>query len=506
MIRTAGICENGQPAESSGHAGSQDTPSGPPPAPSSTRMPAQPSARSKGKPRVLRDFVSILWLTAAIVAALNSSLMRWDWVLVHMVLLGALSHAVLVWSEYFTGKLTHRAPTDASNRAQDARVILLLVGGALVVWGFPTAHWALVVVGACLVATAVVWHAAHIATRFRGGAGGRFRVVARYYLAAACCLPLGATYGVLLAAEPGDTWRGRLMAAHIAINLFGWIGLTVVGTLLFLWPTVVRSRMAPGAERRTAHALWFLLVGVAAIATGATLGTHWLAFAGTLTYAAGIGVWAVTLGYPLRRKGMRDFAPASIFAGVCWAGIILVWLAVLMALGGWDTVSDHLYQIGFVALWGFALQLLFGALSYLMASAMGGAPSVRRAMDTIFNWGATFRIAVPNLALLAWLAPTPFPGWFAVLGIATLASFVPLMFIGAFAGVHAKRRLRATGSHAGTSTTNLTAAGTSTTGPRTNPTGPHTANPNATGSTGGVADGAPGTAPTPSHGIVKGEQ
>ena len=96
MIRTAGISENEQPAESSGRAESQGAPSGSPPAPSSTRMPAQPSARSKGKPRVLRDFVSILWLTAAIVAALNSSLMRWDWVLVHMVLLGALSHAVLV--------------------------------------------------------------------------------------------------------------------------------------------------------------------------------------------------------------------------------------------------------------------------------------------------------------------------------------------------------------------------------------------------------------------------
>ena len=51
------------------------------------------------------------------------------------------------------------------------------------------------------------------------------------YIVAALLLPVGATFGVLLARGLGDPWHGRLLVAHSMINLLGWVGLTVLGTL-----------------------------------------------------------------------------------------------------------------------------------------------------------------------------------------------------------------------------------------------------------------------------------
>src|SRR5699024_7961980 len=65
---------------------------------------------------------------------------------------------------------------------------------------------------------------------------GRFRITIRYYLLAAAMLPAGAVFGVLLARGLSGTWHGRLLVAHTMVNLLGWVGLTILGTLLTLWP------------------------------------------------------------------------------------------------------------------------------------------------------------------------------------------------------------------------------------------------------------------------------
>ncbi len=44
------------------------------------------------------------------------------------------------------------------------------------------------------------------------------------------------------------------------VNLLGWIGLTVLGTLVTLWPTMLRTQMADNAESASEHALPVLSV------------------------------------------------------------------------------------------------------------------------------------------------------------------------------------------------------------------------------------------------------
>ena len=63
--------------------------------------------------------------------------------MIHLVLLGALTHSALVWSEHFAHTLLHTVPDDAGRRRQDARVALLAVGSVLVFLGVPLTAWPL---------------------------------------------------------------------------------------------------------------------------------------------------------------------------------------------------------------------------------------------------------------------------------------------------------------------------------------------------------------------------
>ncbi|MDN5688967.1 MAG: hypothetical protein L0G94_20145 [Brachybacterium sp.] len=47
-------------------------------------------------------------------------------------------------------------------------------------------------------------------------------------------MPLGAGLGAALAFSPGEPWQGRLLLAHQLVNVLGFVGITVTGTLLTL--------------------------------------------------------------------------------------------------------------------------------------------------------------------------------------------------------------------------------------------------------------------------------
>src|SRR6478609_4208592 len=204
----------------------------------------------------LRDHPTTLWLTAAlVVAALGRGIPAADWLVVHLVLLGAVSHAVMVWSTHFAQALLKTPPTLDGRHQQGRRLALLLLGSGLVVVGVPAGWWPVTVAGATCAATAVTWHGVQLWRRLRSALPGRFRITIRYYVAAAACMPVGATFGVLLARGPSDPWHGRLLVAHSLTMALGWLGLTVTGTLVTLWPTMLRSRMDDRAERLARQAL-----------------------------------------------------------------------------------------------------------------------------------------------------------------------------------------------------------------------------------------------------------
>lgn len=406
--------------------------------------PQSTPAPSPKRVRRLRDFVALVWLlTAIIVVPLNHLIPASDWLLIHLIVLGALTHSAMVWSEYFAHTLLKTRATPHEERAQDQRIGVLGVGALLVLIGFPADQWLIVLAGALFVAAAMTWHIAHLLTKFRAALPGRFRIVVRYYVTAACLLPIGATFGVVLAFGVNDDWRGRLMITHMVFNLLGWIGLTVIGTLLTFWPTMIRARMDPHAEKYARQTYPLFLLGIAIMSAGALSGIQELSLAGLAVYAVGLVWWGRSLVAPLKQKGLVEFAPTSVGASMLWSAVGLVWVGYLLATSAsWPEVTDKLPTVAAVFVVGFSLQLLLGALSYLIPMLVGRGPAMTRAAQGPLNAGAAFRIIVPNMALLVWLLPVPDMVRHAMIALAliTFASFIPALIAAIRAALAAKEK------------------------------------------------------------------
>lgn len=362
--------------------------------------------------------------------------------MVHLVLLGALSHAIMVWSHYFCEALLKVSGGQNSRRNQSRRVSLLLVGAVLVLVGVPTGIWMLTLVGASLVAIAVSWHGWTLWRMLRQSLPGRFRVTVRYYIVSATSLVVGAGLGATLARIPDDPWHGRLLLAHTMANLLGWVGMTVMGTLITFWPTLLRTRIDDRADRLARQGLPVLAGGLVVVVGAALLGQRWLALAGMVIYLTGVAWWGRALVAPLCTKPPREFASASVGAALPWAVSGLVWVCVLLlGTGGWAGIAANFSSIAAIFAVGVAAQLLVGALSYLIPMVLGGGPAAVRAGLVWFNKFTTLRLVLVNSALVIFLLPGP--DWVrtavAAVGLAGLASFLPLMAGGIRASVLRRR-------------------------------------------------------------------
>ena len=405
---------------------------------------SQPSSR---RTFALRDRPGLVWLGLAAVLALAHPLVPGTgWLLVHLVLLGALTHSAMVWSTHFTQALL-KTPESIDDRTQQSRrIALLIVGVTAVLVGVPTGWWALTVVGAVTVSTAVVWHGIQLWRRLRHALPGRFRITVHYYLAAAACLPVGAALGAWLARGLDDERDGAVLVAHSMVMVLGWVGLTVTGTLVTLWPTMLRTRMDDRAERLARQALPVLVAGLAVLASGAALGSRPAALAGLAGYAAGLAWWGRALVAPARRALPRAFATWSVTAALCWWAVALVLVGWRLATSpSWAALADGYGTVAAVVAVGFAAQLLFGALSHLIPAVLGGGPSVVRAASAWLDRGAVWRVTVVNLGLVVCLLPVPSVVQVAVslLVLAALVVFLPLLMRSIAAAVTARRALLA---------------------------------------------------------------
>ena len=414
---------------------------GPRPGPSPAARPAAGARGTWG----LRDRPGVLWLALAVVMTfVHPFVPESRWLMVHLVLLGALTHSIMVWSTHFTQALLKTRAGLDDRRTQSMRLWLLLGGTSLTLVGVPTATWPLTLLGATLVSVAVLWHGVQLARRLRAALPGRFRVTVRYYVVAALCLPVGAALGATLALGLSDAWHGRLLLAHAMVNILGWVGLTVTGTLLTLWPTMLRTRIGPAAERRARHALPAFTLALVVVVAGALLDLRWLTVGALGAYAVALLWWASAVLPPVLAAPPREFAPASVGLALLWW---LVGLAlVLWRLGSapdWAAFADGFGPTVAVLVVGFAAQLLSGALSYLVPSVLGGGKTVVRAGQRWFDRWGTARLTVINVGLLLCLLPVPsiVRVVLSVLVVLALAAFVPLMLAGVRAAVRAKREV-----------------------------------------------------------------
>ena len=209
----------------------------------------------------------------------------------------------------------------------------------------------------------------------------------RWYLAAIMMLALGLALVPLLALRP--ELRPALRLLHLHLNLLGFVGLTALGTLQVLLPTVLSGPDADAAARLRSDLLP-AVGGVLAVAFGAAF--WWpLAPVGALLLA---GVTCRLGAAWWRRYGLRalvgDGASVALAAALC--GFLL--LLILGFAHGFGMQSGHDAVLAFFA--AFLLPLVTGALSQLLPvwRYPGRRTAVRDRMRELLVYGGAIRAAL----------------------------------------------------------------------------------------------------------------
>lgn len=348
------------------------------------------------------------WLVAtAVIVIAHRFVPSGGWLMVHLLLLGAISTAILVWSQHFADTLLRRPPP-GGRVFHGVRLLAHTVGSVLVVFGVVSATWTLVLAGGVVVTVVALAHAVTIGVQSRGALPARFAPLVRYYIVASLALVVGVGLGVMMARGGGEELHDRLYPAHLAFNVLGWIGLTVIGTVILLWPTVLHTRVSDAVDAIARRSLWLCAGGLALVGAASLLDLRPLFAAGLLVYLGGLAL-VVTEGVRQARRATQwTFASWSIAAAIGWfAGCVVAFAVVIAVAPSWAGVASGVgWLVGPFAA-GFAAQILLGALSYLLPVVLGGGPERSRRSAAELDRGATYRVATVNLGIAAYLLPVP---------------------------------------------------------------------------------------------------
>lgn len=329
------------------------------------------------------------------------------WLLVHVPLLGAATAAILVWSQHFADTLLRRS-APGGRVGLGIRLGLHTIGAVVVIAGMLTGAVAVVVAGATVVAAAIVVHAVVLLRQLRTALPARFAPLVRYYVAAAAVFVAGISAGATLKALGDPALADRLVVSHLVLNAYGWIGLTALGTLVVLWPTVLHARVPDSADAAARAALPLLVAGLVVAATGPLVDLRLLVTIGMALWLAGALRLAATGWREARSMPPATFAGWSLAAAFGWVIVAAAVLAVQSALAAdWPSLrADYLVVLGPLVA-GFGVQLVTGALSYLLPVVALGSPAAAKAGAEVLDRGAAFRVVAFNGAILLYLAPMP---------------------------------------------------------------------------------------------------
>ena len=442
----------------------------------------QPPAKSP-QPRphrrttqIKRNAVVVAWIFTALVLLAGKYAQLWPnldaWAPLHAALLGALGSAITIWSAHFADTLLHR-PAWGGALMLNGRLGLHSVGAALVITGVCINSQIVIGVGASCVAVSATLGVVAMVVQKRRAVAARMAALVDYYICSLSYLMVGALAGWSIKYfdfKGQAAWSNRMYLAHVPIMVLGVLGITVLGTLVVLWPTMLRTKMEPTAPRQAQRALPGLALAVAVIA-----------FSGLWRPLAGIGALlyllsAVAVVAPLwrtgARKGVTNYAGLSTAAALAW----LAWCVIRLGVGVSYAANDdaaravaHGLRLAVVS--GFALQILLAALSFLTPVMLGGGPAMSRLTHAIMDRYTWWRITTINLCLA--LACLPLPP--AVRGVTGLSAALAGAYFFVAAGQAIRARRKGDTSAAPPSTVTLT----------------KTAKPSATASTGSAKAAKP---------------
>jgi nitrite reductase (NO-forming) len=389
--------------------------------------------------------IAVAYLAASVVAAIVQATGHGSrWLVVHLLLLGAVTNAIVIWTGHFTTTLLQTPPTTTHTASR--RLVALNIGVLGVLVGVPTNTPVSTVAGAALLAGVIATHVRALVRTVGMRRNSRFANAMRFYWAAAFALLTGIAAGVALTRHLSTDWQSRLYSGHVHLNVFGWVGLTVLGTEFTLWPMVLHTRIVDGVERAARRALLLCTAGLALSVAGLLTATRPLTATGLAVYAAGVCCCLDPFIRTARQRRPRSPAAWMLAAGTGWLAVgVALDLAAVVQSGDPVRLAQRTEDAVPWLLAGFAAQVLLGALTYLLPVVLGGGPAGGRRLAAILDRLGTTRTLALNLGVVLLAIPVPafavIVGW--TLIAAAFISFVALAAVAvAGAATDARRRKR----------------------------------------------------------------
>ncbi|HET6550205.1 MAG TPA: hypothetical protein VFG79_17215 [Solirubrobacter sp.] len=306
-----------------------------PVATSTARRRCRPRPLDPGGPRpsdLLAAFfaAALAMLAAAAVATIvdvATGAEHWHWLALHLALLGGVSQLVLGAGQFFV--CAFLATTPPSRRFAALQLAVWNTGVVAVAVGVPTGTSGLVDAGAVVLAAGLVLFALSMRAMQRRSLQ-RARWAVRWYQGSAACLGVGVLVGVLL--DRGVAWtHGSLLGAHLALNIGGWMGTAIVGTLHTFFPSLTGTQLRFPRLQGATLLLW--LAGIAELALAAAWTVDPLSVLAWLQLTAAAALLAVNLVASLRTRAIALSLPARLVAlaqAFLPAGLALALIAALV--------------------------------------------------------------------------------------------------------------------------------------------------------------------------------
>lgn len=309
----------------------------------------------------------LVCMTAAAVAAIAYAFNGDDslhWLALHLLFLGGISQLVLGAGQFFVCAFLATDPPP--RRLVRAQLATWNAGTALVAVGVPTHATGAVEAGGALIATGLVLFALALRGMERRSLQ-RAPWALRWYQASAAALGLGALLGVLMAR--GTPWpHGSLLGAHLALNLGGWLGTAIVGTLHTFFPSLTQTRLRHPRLQAPTFCLW--LAGVAALAAGAAFSLTGLIVGGWIDLLFAAALLAVNVIASLRTAARPLALPPRLLAtaqAFLPAGLLVALVATLSAGAGGPFTGPPRAALGVLLAAGWIGLTVAGSLLHLLA-------------------------------------------------------------------------------------------------------------------------------------------
>lgn len=370
-------------------------------------------------------WLGISFLLAAVAAGLLNAVVEIDrgrWLAEHLALVGGVSMLVLGAAQFFAGAFLATGPPPRSLvRAQ----LALWSGGTLAVAaGVVAAAEPVTRVGAAALLAALALFAVGL-VGLRRNSLQQAPWAVRWYLTAACFLAPGIAAGTALAA--GSVWpHGDLLSAHLALNVAGWLGCAIVGTLHTFYPSLTGTQLRFPRLERVTYGSW--VAGVAAMAIGYGFSLERLAEAGW----AGLALGATLLGANIAASAHagRELSLSARLVGaaqLCLIAGLLASLAGVLSTPGALLIGSERAAAAVLLLAGWVGLTVLGSLLHLLSvlrqvrSLPRSSPIPPGVLDRYLAPVALFGVAALAVAQLADLGALAEAGAAAVLAVYAVA-------------------------------------------------------------------------------------